>query len=111
MNYTDVTSPFILERIRNTHWEDRKQVDDLIQLWKLIKHPPNTFNGGMALSILSNAYAYEYLILLEEHSPELLKQELERRQEREQSQKEELERYEAELRKTKELWLQAGGKP
>lgn len=111
MNYTDVTSPFILERMRNTSWENRKLIDDLIHLWQLVVKPPSNYSGGMALSILRAAYPDEYLALLEEHSPELMKQELEQRLQLEKAFKELQESYENELLKSQELWFLAGGKP
>jgi hypothetical protein len=110
MNYTEVTSAFIIGLIRESSWQQHEKIDDLIHLQKFIVHPPKSFNSGWAFSHLKSTYPDEFLKLLEEYSPLALEQELTERQ----NVRKELEilqsQRELELEESKGLWVAAGGR-
>lgn len=110
MNYTEVTSAFIRSLIKESSWQNRQKVDDLIRLHRFILHPPKSFSGGWAFSHLKSTYPLEFLKLLEEYSPEALELELsEREQIRLKLEKLQTER-ESELIEMQKQWLMAGGR-
>jgi hypothetical protein len=110
MNYTEVTSAFIIGLIRESSWQQHEKIDDLIHLQKFIVHPPKSFNSGWAFSHLKSTYPDEFLKLLEEYSPKALELELsEREQIRLNLEKLQTERQ-SELSEMQKQWLLAGGR-
>lgn len=110
MNYTEVTSAFIIRLIRESSWQNRQKIDDLIHLQGFIVHPPKSFNSGWAFSHLKSNYPDEFRKLLEEYSPLALEQELTDR-ENLRKQREILQsKRELELEESRRLWVAAGGR-
>lgn len=62
--YDDVRSTFIADRIRETDWQHRRYVDDLLQLARIIEQSgPHSYAGALLYRHLRDSYPAEYRAL------------------------------------------------
>ena len=66
MKYSKIKSPFIKKKLQNTSWENRKYIDDLIQLHKYMTKGINSWIAATLFSELTFKYEGEYLKLIDE---------------------------------------------
>lgn len=109
MSYKEISSAFIRERLKNTEWKNHETIDELLTLDAFIQKAPTTRNGFIKFEHLKHLYPAEFLQLLGDFSPELLKAELLKQEEAKAQVNARLA-----LRKSEENaklleWLNAGG--
>jgi len=63
-------SVFIVNKIKATSWEDRKYINHLMLLLRLMKKSKLSAAEGQLYFLLRNKYEEEYLQLLKETAPE-----------------------------------------
>ena len=111
MNYSEITSAYIRNLLRNTPWQDHDRIDSLISLHGYILNPPRNWSGGLAFTHLKSQYRTEYLELLREHSPEALATVLLEEQAMEVNSINQQSEFDTQEIKKRTSWLLAGGKP
>jgi len=114
MNYTTLTSAYLRERLQKTPWARRARFDDLVTLHGyLLEGGARSFAGALRYHALKQRYPQEYLLLLEEHSPEAFQAELQRSAGEPEKHRQQLHAEKvaarAALKVQKEEWLRAGG--
>lgn len=62
-------SPFILEKIKGTSWENRKNINDMLLLFRLMKKNKLSPAEGQVYFLLRNQYEEAYVNLLREINP------------------------------------------
>lgn len=62
-------SPFILEKIKRTSWENRGYIKNLFLLYRLMQKQKLSPAEGQHYFVLRNKYQDEYLSLLKENNP------------------------------------------
>ncbi len=61
-----INSPFILDKIKDTSWENRKSINDMLLLFRLMKKHKLSPAEGQVYFLLRNKYEDVYLNLLRE---------------------------------------------
>ena len=69
MKKTPITSPFILQHIKNTSWQNREYINNLLQLERYIKYGANGMASNQMYFVLREKYQMEFLALLSEIDP------------------------------------------
>ncbi len=64
-----LTSPFILEQIKITPWENRRAIHDLLLLYRLMNKQRLSPAEGQLYFLLRNKYEEGYVQLLKENHP------------------------------------------
>lgn len=64
-----LTSPFILEQIKITTWENRSAIHDLLLLYRLMNKQRLSPAEGQLYFLLRNKYESAYVQLLKENNP------------------------------------------
>ena len=111
-----ISSPFILQKIRETSWISNSYIDELSRMHRLMSKSKLGFFSIQMFFILKQRYPQEYLSLLNEQNPELNEKEIvdqkkiekEKRDEKESRQKIENIRQE---KKDLEKWIAYYGNP
>ena len=62
-------TPYILEKIKDTSWENRKIINDILLLFRLMKKNRLSAAEGHVYFLLRNQYEEAYLNLLREMDP------------------------------------------
>ena len=66
MKYSNIKSTFIKKQLQNTKWENRKYIDDLINLHKYMTDGIKSWIAASLFSELTYKYRKEYLELIKE---------------------------------------------
>ena len=66
---TAIQSPFILEKIKTTSWQNRNSIKDLLLLFRLMSKQKLSAAEGQLYFVLRNRYQEEYMYLLKETNP------------------------------------------
>ena len=64
-----IQSPFILEKIKTTSWQNRNSIKDLLLLFRLMSKQKLSAAEGQLYFVLRNRYQEEYMYLLKETNP------------------------------------------
>jgi len=115
MGYKEIKSNYIRQKIRETKWEDRSYISDLMSLESLILTGPGGMAGARLWVKLESQYPEEFKAIYFELKPEKAKEIFERkRKELEKLRKEERERIKRNKKRLEERlkeWLEMGGQP
>ena len=117
MDYNNIESPFILEKIKTTTWAKRDYINHLLSIYRMIRKEHLSAIEGQSFLMLRGMYKKEYPMLLKEYSPEKYEKQLQINLEREEEERMNEEKRkiqkEQELREQKEAyqqWLNLGCK-
>lgn len=105
-------SPYLMAKIRTTAWEKRRQVNDLLLLFRLMNKQRLSPAEGQLYFLLRNNYEQDYLQLLKENDPLRYQVYLEEQEKMKQQQqvyklkeKEQQQLFVEQERKEYQLWL------
>lgn len=108
--YTDITSPYIKQKLQETTWKDHAYIDHLVTLLAFISAPPATRTGTMHYNGLKSTYPEDFLQLLNETDHAGYKAEIKRRKQEKQV----ISRVHSVAKQQNKLkfldWCNAGGK-
>lgn len=108
-HYEGIQSPYIQEKLKQTSWEDRHYIDDLLRLEQFARKPHNSWASAIIFYNLRRMYQEEWVALLEEVDPQRALQEKERISlEIEQVQRLSIE-FKENAEKSRRSWHKAGG--
>jgi len=114
MKYSDTRSDFVRKKIKETVFDKRDYIDDLLFLEKSITVGISGWAGNMKLSGLKKQYSEEYAAIYQELDldgwKEFLETENQRKLEAKVRRAEEKKRERKRLEQIKQEWLDAGGR-
>ena len=114
MKYTKIKSNFVKQKLKETAFENRHYIDDLMFLEKSITEGVMGMGSNIKYFTSKSKYKEEYLAILKELKPELYKFEKARIKKDEKEQKmleeEELEEEKEQERRERIAWQKMGGK-
>ena len=113
--YENIKSEFIRNKIKETSWEAREYIDDLIKIEDFIlRGGPHNWSGAMYYHQLKTNYRREWEIIYEELNPkkyaELIKHEEEEKERERGEDEKRMQEEEKELERKRKEWMEMGGK-
>lgn len=107
--YTNITSPFIKEKLINTNWSNHSYIDSLILLDKYIRKSPKSYTSSVLFHSLKNKYQKEFLALCKEYSISRYEKELLEIEMEAQKQKVKVIKNKKRDEDNRNNWIKAGG--
>lgn len=111
MEYTNIKSKYVKEKIKITNWKNRDYIDNLLRLEGWIIKAPGDFGSNMYFRLLKSQYEEEYMNILKELNPKQFKVFLADLKSKEKEHQKMKSQFEKELSDEKKEWIKAGGKP
>ena len=113
--YKNIKSEFIKNKIKETPWEAREYIDDLIKIEDFIlRGGPHSMAGGYLYHHIKNKYHQEWEIIYKELNPkeyaELIKREKEEKERARKEDEKRMQEEEKELERKRKEWIEMGGR-